>query len=87
MLSELKAAFAVLKGLVRLAIAIISIRFFLSRQLRAAERGLRQELLAKGLPREAVEELARAFRRSARELAGGLTGFTGIRRWLAAARG
>ena len=53
---------------------------------RAAERGLRQELLAQGLPKEAVKELARAFRCSAKRLADGLMASMDIRRRLAVRR-
>ena len=84
--SWLKAAFTALRGLVRLAATSLSLRLFLSSQLRAAERGLRQELLAQGLPKEAVEELARAFRHSARGLADGIVGFMSVRRRLAVRR-
>ena len=86
MLSGLRAALTALRGLVKLAAISLSLRFFLSSQLRAAERGLRQELLAQGLPKEAVGELARAFRRSARRLADGLVASMGIRRRLAMGR-
>ena len=82
--SWLKAAFTALRRLVKLTATFISLRFFLSSQLRAAERGLRQELQALGLPEEAVRELTRAFRHSARGLADGLMGFMSVRRWLRA---
>ncbi len=86
MLSWLRAALTALRGLVRLAATSLSLRFFLSSQLRAAERGLRQELLAQGLPKEAVKELARAFRCSAKRLADGLMASMDIRRRLAVRR-
>ena len=84
--SWLKAAFTALKGLVRLTATSLSLRFFLSSQLKAAERGLRQELQAQGLPKEAVKELTKTFRRSAKGLADGLMGFMSIRRRLAMER-
>jgi len=86
MLSGLRAALTALRGLVKLAATSLSLRFFLSSQLRAAERGLRQELLAQGLPEEAVRELTKTFRRSARRLADELMASMGIRRLLATER-